>query len=597
MAAVQVPRWDVSDVFPHVGSREWNEARERLGADVVRLVALYDEHDVRGGAPAPVDEVVAATAETVLTATNDVLEQLRLLSAYLTAFVATDADDDAAQGELSSLQAEQARLAQLRTRLDAWVARYGAAALAAASPVAADHAYPLERAELRARYQMTEAEEALHAELSLTGGSAWRRLYGTFTAKLVVEVDLPAGRKALPVSRVRNLAHDPDPGVRRAAYEAELAGWAANAAPILAALNAIKGEAQVVNRRRGFADDLEPALVANGIDRATLDAMHAAVVASLPDFRRYLRAKARRLGHAGGLPWYDLFAPLEADPAVDWDRAAATVAEAFAGYSPRLGQLATRAVDERWIDAEARAGKRDGAFCMGLTADRSLVLMNFDGSFRDVQTLAHELGHAYHNVTLAERTPLQRQYPMTLAETASIFCETLLTEAGLAGASEDQRLGLLEGDLQAACQVVVDIHSRFLFERSFCAARATRTLSEAETCQLMLDAQEATYGDGLHPNLRHGYMWAAKPHYYGAAFYNWPYTFGLLFGLGLYARYREDPERFRDGYDDLLAACGLAAPADLAARFGIDVTDEGFWTQSLDVLRARIDEFEALATG
>jgi oligoendopeptidase F len=321
------------------------------------------------------------------------------------------------------------------------------------------------------------------------------------------------------------------------------------------------------------------------------------VVDALPDFRRYLRAKAKLLGRGAdaGLPFFDLFAPLGDGDARAWDDATAAVSSTFATYSPDLERLARRAVDERWIDAEPRDGKRDGAFCMGLTDDRSLVLLNFDGSFRSVQTLAHELGHAYHNVTLAQRTPLQRQLPMALAETASIFCETIMVQHGLATAAEGERLALIEGDLQSACQVVVDIHSRFLFERSFCEARAKRTVSSAEACQLMLDAQDATYGDGLDPELRHPYMWAAKPHYYSSAFYNWPYTFGLLFGLGLYARYTEDPDRFRGGYDDLLSSCGLASAADLAGRFGIDVRSGDFWASSLRVLQDRIDEFVALA--
>jgi len=228
---------------------------------------------------------------------------------------------------------------------------------------------------------------------------------------------------------------------------------------------------------------------------------------------------------------------------------------------------------------------------MPMQGERSVVLMNYDGSFRSVQTLAHELGHAYHNTTLADRTPLQRQLPMALAETASIFCETIMIEEGLRNAEGDDRIAVIEGDLSSACQVVVDIHSRFLFESAFFEARAKRTLSVAETCALMAEAQEATYGDGLDRDVRHSYMWAAKPHYYTSTFYNWPYTFGLLFGLGLYARYREEPDRFRSSYDDLLSSCGLGSARDLASRFGIDVADEAFWTASLDVIRTRIDDF------
>lgn len=587
-----LPHWDVTDVFPAIGSREYAAAREELGADLTRLTALYDEHDVRGGEDKAVDDAAVTAFEAVLTETNEVMDRVKLLGGYLNSYVSTDARNDLAQGELSQLQAELSQLARLRSRFDAWVAALGDAELAARSTAAADHAYPLERSTLRAAHQMSEPEEGLLADLSLTGSTAWVRLYGTFTSQLAVEVD----GETMPMSRVRGLAYDQDPDVRRRAYEAELAAWEVNDVPIIAALNAVKGEAATVNRRRGWADDLEPALVANGVDRPTLDAMQTAVVAALPDFRRYLRAKAKLLGK-DQLPFFDLFAPLGDGDARRWDEATDAVTTTFATYSSDLERLARRAVDEKWIDAEPRDGKRDGAFCMGLKEDRSLVLLNFDGSFRSVQTLAHELGHAYHNVTLAQRTPLQRQLPMALAETASIFCETIMVQHGLATAAEGERLALIEGDLQSACQVVVDIHSRFLFEQSFCEARAKRTVSSAEACQLMLDAQDTTYGDGLDPAFRHPYMWAAKPHYYSSAFYNWPYTFGLLFGLGLYARYTEDPERFRGGYDDLLSSCGLASAADLAGRFGIDVRATDFWASSLRVLQDRIDEFVALAEG
>jgi oligoendopeptidase F len=595
MMTTVLPRWDVSDVFPDLGSREYAAARERFGADLSRLTALYDEHGVRGGNDVVLDEATVQAFDGVLEATNEVMDAVRLLSGYVSAFVTTNARDDTAQGELSQLQAELAQLAKLRSRFDAWVAALGHKELATKSTAAADHAHPLERASERAAHQMSEGEEGLLADLNLTGGTAWNRLYGTFTSQLAVDVE-GHGPGPMPMSRARGLAYDADGNTRQAAYDAELATWKANAVPIIAALNAIKGEAATVNKRRQWADDLEPALAANGVDRPTLDAMQAAVVESLPDFRQYLRTKATLLGRDNGLPFFDLFAPLGGNgERREWGDATQAVESTFATYSPRLAGLAKRATDDKWIDAEPRDGKRDGAFCMGLQGDRSLVLLNFDGSFRSVQTLAHELGHAYHNVTLADRTPMQRQLPMALAETASIFCETIMVEHGLASATDDERLALLDGDLQSSTQVVVDIHSRFLFEQAFCQARRRRTVSEAEACEMMLAAQDATYGDGLDPAFRHPYMWAAKPHYYGSAFYNWPYTFGLLFGLGLYARYADDPDRFRQGYDDLLSSCGLAPAAELAARFDIDVRDQAFWASSLAVIQERIATFRRIA--
>jgi oligoendopeptidase F len=322
--------------------------------------------------------------------------------------------------------------------------------------------------------------------------------------------------------------------------------------------------------------------------------MTSAVVDALADFRRYFHAKAGWLGHAGGLPWWDLFAPVGNAAPVAWHNAAALVRSSFGGYSERLRELADRAFAEQWIDAEIRDGKRSGAYCAGVEDDVSRVMMNFDGSNDSVSTLAHELGHAYHNVALADRTPLQKRTPMALAETASIFCETLMFQTAFAATDDPAaRLSLLDTHLVGAAQVVVDIHSRFLFESELCRRRRRTVMSPNELSAMMLDAQDVAYGDGLDPSRRHPYMWAVKAHYF-TPFYNWPYTYGLLFGIGLFARYTGDPDGFRAGYDDLLASTGMADAAMLAARFDIDVRSRAFWDTSLDTLRRHIDEYVTL---
>jgi pepF/M3 family oligoendopeptidase len=485
----------------------------------------------------------------------------------------------------------------LSKRFEAWVATVGADGLVERSPLAADHAFALRQAERAARHQMSEAEEGLAGELALTGGRAWAKLHGDVTSLLTADVERPDGEvETLPMSVVRGLATDPDPALRRAAFEAELEAWDTVAVPIAAALNAFKGENNTLNRRRGYDDSLDVALVNNNVDRETLDAMTDAVKGSLGDFARFNRAKAKLLGHDGGLPWWDLIAPVGTGRRFDWTDAIGAVHDAFGTYSPQLAALVDRAVAEQWVDAEPRDGKRGGAFCMPVQDDVSRVLLNFDGSFDSVQTLAHELGHAYHNTNLGHRTPLQRQTPMALAETASIFCETVMVQAGLAAVGDDAgaKLALLDTDLSGAAQVVADIHSRFLFERSLYAEREQGLLSVQRLRELMTDAQRTAYLDGVDHDHLHPDMWAVKPHYY-TAYYNWPYTFGLLFGIGLYAEFQRDPERFRQGYDDLLSATGLGDAAELAARFGIDVRSTDFWVSSLDVLRGRIDDYVALA--
>ena len=339
----------------------------------------------------------------------------------------------------------------------------------------------------------------------------------------------------------------------------------------------------------------------NRIDEATLAAMLGAAERAFPDFRRYLRAKARALG-LPALAWYDLFAPVGGgDEHERWGYAKSRefILENFGSYSGRMREFAARAFREGWIDAEPRPGKVDGAFCMWLRNDESRILANFEPSYGAMSTLAHELGHAYHNLNEAGLTPLQRGTPMTMAETASIFCETVVKEAALGTASPAEQLTILEASLQDNCQVVVDISSRFRFERNVFAGRAERELSIDELNELMLQAQRDTYGDGLDGAALHPYMWAVKGHYYstGTSFYNFPYMFGLLFGLGVYARSKDDPESFRAQYDDLLASTGRADAATLAARLGIDLREPAFWDASLGLVRADIDRFEELVDG
>ena len=261
-------------------------------------------------------------------------------------------------------------------------------------------------------------------------------------------------------------------------------------------------------------------------------------------------------------------------------------------------RLAARAFEEGWIDAEPRSGKVGGAYCISFPETKeSRVLSNFSGSSRDVGTLAHELGHAYHHHVVRELTPIHQDYPMTLAETASIFAETLVTDKALGELEGAARLEILESSLQDSTQVIVDILSRFYFESELMERRADHELSAAELCDMMTEAQKRSYGDALDANLLHPYMWAVKGHYYRPelAFYNFPYAFGLLFGIALYGRYTEEPEGFAQEYRGILADTGRVTAGDLARRAGFDIEKREFWRSGLRVIGRQVDEFAAAA--
>jgi pepF/M3 family oligoendopeptidase len=600
-----LPHWDLSNVYPALSSPEFLAAVDDLRRQLDALEAYLDAHHIERAAEAPpagdgalLNPVVGGLLERL----NTALGLSATLNTYVRSFVTTDSYNTEARRWQSRLDPFTVRLRQQLTRFQGWLGQHADAlpALLAAGGPPAEHAFFLKETVEQSRYLMSQREESLAAELALSGEAAWSKLQGTVASQVTVAFARNGHMETLPITALQNLRYDPDPDVRRRSYEAELAAWEGVKEPLAAAMNGVKGAKVTLDRHRGRADALHSALDDARVDRATLEAMLGAMTASFPVFRRYLRRKAERLGHAA-LPWWDLYAPVvpaEAVRSFSWDQAESFVVEHFATFSPSLADLARRAFHSGWIDAEPRAGKRGGAFCSYLPrVQESRVLVNFDGSLDQVFTIAHELGHAYHNQCLAPVTPLQRLTPMTLAETASTLCETIVADAALATARDPQEeLAILETFLIGATGVIVDIASRFLFEREVFERRAQAELSAAELCDLMLRCQRETYGDGLDPAVLHPYMWAWKPHYYRTdlSFYNFPYAFGLLFGTGLYALFQQRGPAFVDDYNALLASTGQAAPAELAARFGIDLRAPRFWEDSLRVIEQRIERYLAL---
>ncbi|MGB3735164.1 MAG: hypothetical protein WA964_09440, partial [Ilumatobacter sp.] len=330
MTDIELPRWSVADVHESLDARSFLDAQERAGAEVERLVALFDEHSIRGGEQRTATTEDGAAADAVIASYNRVSDELDLLGAYVYSSVATDSRDAAAQAVMSELEPVDSKMRPLLSRLADWVASFDIDELAAVSTEASEHVGPLQRLHERATHQMSEAEEHLYAELSTTGAGAWGRLQREITSQLSAAVDLPDGSQQMPINAIRGMATDEDADVRKAAYEAELVAWPTIEVPVASAMNAIKGEANIVNRRRNWTSPLDASLFANSVSRATFDAMQSAVTASLPDFRRWMKAKARLHGHAGALPWWDLVAPAPvASGGVTWDEGLDVVRGAF----------------------------------------------------------------------------------------------------------------------------------------------------------------------------------------------------------------------------------------------------------------------------
>jgi len=596
--SIPAPRWDLTNVYPSLESVKFKTAVDNFKTQVADLSDYFVEVVSKTDANTPSKELGVIVGE-VVDRFNSAYTLSATIDPYIYSFVSTDSHNKAANRALSEFEQTSLPLKNLEVQLKAWLGKIALTLDGSLeySPSAKAHAFMLKEAAEQSKYLMSETEEGLAAELSLSGGNAWGKLQGTVTSQLSVDFELEGESQKLPMPALINLRSHPDEETRHRAYDAENAAWDSVRETLAACLNGVKGEAVTLNKRRGREDALHSALDAARIDRPTLEAMLAAMEASFPMFRKYFNHKAKLLGKEK-LAWWDLFAPVgKTDKTYSFEEASDFILANFEKFSPELSTFAKRAFENNWLDAEMRDGKRGGGFCMEVQGVReSRILVNFDGSQDQLSTIAHELGHAFHNECAYQfnKTVLQQLTPMTLAETASTFCETIVTEAVLAQVTDPQEeLAVLEGQLNGASQVVVDIYSRFLFEKEIFERREQAELSADDFCEIMERAQVATYGDGLDERYLQKYMWTWKPHYYSPelSFYNFPYTFGLLFGTGLYAIYQQRGSDFVDDYKSLLASTGEAMAADLADRFGINIRTRKFWDDSIALIGKRVERY------
>ncbi len=592
-----IPEWNLDSVYHGFNSEAYIQAKLNIASSLRSLKAELSE-TVAPSEPRRFSDWLWMLLEKL-----DRLEtEADTLSAYTYARFSTSTASAEVLSELNKVEELLVPAATVRVLFRNLLAANESAVRRAVEedPRFADYTFVLEEALALQKHQMSAELEDLAADLSRSGADAWSRLQESVLANSSAVWDEASGERKTMVE-LRNLAYDADRAVRQRAYRLELGIWKNYELPVAAALNGVKGTVATLNSRRGWASALETSLAQARISQAALDALIGAMEESLPMWRRYLRAKARLMG-LEKLSFYDIFAPLESEgtgiPTFDWSAAKAFIVKQFGTFDPKMANFAERAFDNFWIDARPREGKVGGAFCTHFPAVKQpRVLCNFDGSYSALITIAHELGHAWHYETIKDMSILLSQYPMTLAETASIFSETLVSNAAMAGLEDRAKLPLVELHLQDSCQVIVDILSRFYFERAVFEERKKGEITAGRLCELMLDAQAKTYGDAMRDDERHPYMWAVKGHYYipGLSFYNFPYAFGLLFGLGLYSLYEEQGTAFASKYRELLRLTGSLPAVEVAKRAGFDIETPDFWRGAMRPLAREIEFLEQKA--
>ncbi|WP_244834888.1 M3 family oligoendopeptidase [Clostridium sp. BJN0001] len=454
-----------------------------------------------------------------------------------------------------------------------------------------EHEFILKEQHDKNKYMLKEREEKIISQMKSTGSKSFEKLFNKVISNHKVLMD----DSYYLLGDIQNMAYDEKEETRKKAYEAELKSYENIEDIIAMCLNSIKGESIEECKIRGYKSPLYKTLIDSRFDEETLNIMLDVMKENFDLFRKYLRRKGEILGHKDGLPFYDLYAPIiKNSKKYTFYEAASFVVKCFNSFNKKLGDYAKHAIDNNWIDVYPREGKVLGAFCENLIAiGESRFLLNFGENFSDVVTLAHELGHGFHGECLKGESILNTDYSMPIAETASTFCESIVKEKALENADKNEKISILDADLSDAAQVIVDIYSRFIFEKSVFELRKEGPLNASTINEIMIKAQKESYGDGLCKDYMNKYMWIYKPHYYDGDYhyYNFPYAFGFMFSNGLYMKYKNNKEGFFEKYTSLLKVTGKNNIYDTAKIAGIDLHNREFFESAMNNVKEKVNLF------
>lgn len=582
--------WDLDSIFAD-GSRS-----SALADFLAKLTTDLDTLEA-AGAPAPLtDETQSAWVEAIQTL-FDLGARLHQASAFVGCLVSQDVKDEQALQLMGQTEQLSAKLGALWTRYQAAFAEQDDAAWTNLVTTTDLHsvAFSLNKTRELARQKMAPELETLANDLATDGYHAWGRLYDVISGEKEVEFE---GKPTSLGQLQSKFMDNPDRSVRQAAFELFDQSWAGLAKTCALALNFQAGFRLALYKHRDWQSVLHEPLLNNRFSAATLEAMWSVVDAKSAKLLDYFDAKAKLFG-IDKLTWFDVDAPVgQVTKTFTYQEASDFVVDSINTFDNDIAGYCRMAIDQDWIEAEDRPGKRAGAFCTSLPLSReSRIFMTYNGSYNGMLTLAHELGHGYHGWVMRDLPYGARRYTMSVAETASTFNEMVVRNASYAASRDDQeRLSILGTKLNDAAAFLMNIRARFLFEQAFFSERAKKQLSVDDLNELMLSAQKTAFKDGLA--VYHPLFWASKLHFYitHAPFYNFPYTFGFLFSNGVYAQAMAEGPAFHNRYVALLRDTGSMDTEDLAQKhLGVDLTQSEFWETAVDRVLADVDEFVALA--
>lgn len=582
--------WDLETLYPCFESEKFKEDQELLRQYITELNewASVNLHD---------HERAAVKMEDFLRRYNAFRSVYTCLYSYAELILNADSSNTEAMSVLDDIVDMSSAATDAFVKFNKWLKGLDRLdTIIDTSPYLSEHRFYLHELMEQSNFLLSEEIEVVIAKMQNTGSKAWQRFYMQCASNVLTNLDVEGESGSVSLSELRNMAYDRNPSLRKAAYEAEAEGCKSIAEQSAACINGISGEAIAVYGMRGYQSPLEKVLAASRMDAQTLQAMQSAIQENLPIFHKYYEKKAMLLGHTTtSLPFYDIFAPIgEGNVTVSYSEARDCIVSSFRTFSDDLADFTQKLFDNRWIDAEPRAGKGNYGLCIDIfPIQESRILTNFTGSYIDISVLAHEIGHAYHSSCLVNETMVNTDYPTPIAETASIFCESIVNNELLRIAPTGEAVSILERGISDAGYYIVDFYGRYLFENKLYERRQSGALSVEELNELMLACMTEVYGEGIDPTTIHPYMWLNKMGYFmaGNEYLNFPYSFGLLFSKGLYAQYKKRGQAFVAQYHAFLSATSKNNIVDAAKIMGIDVHSIQFWRDALQLIEEEIEEF------
>lgn len=586
--------WDLDVIFP--GGSKSEQFQQFLKAIEKEMDELAHK----------VESFVPSSKETVLSEIKQIVEDLekatknmREAFAFISCLSAQDVKDEGANLLVGKRNVLGAKMSSIQTTFDQKLGNINSDSWEELleQPELQEVSFVLNEYRTQAKEKLPTDQEMLINDLSVDGYQGWGQMYDTIVGKIGIDVEENGEINTYSVGQASNMLTNPDRNVRKAIFGKLEDTWGKQTDLFAQTLNHLAGFRLQTYKHREWDEVLKEPLEINRMNRKTLDVMWETITKHKQSFVTFLDKKATLL-NLDKLSMYDVEAPLsETVETLNYTDGANFIVEQFREFSPKMADFAQMAFEKRWIEAEDRAGKRPGGFCTSFPAsEQTRIFMTYSGTASNIATLAHELGHAYHQHVMNDVNGLNQRYAMNVAETASTFAEMIVADASVRNAqNKEEKMALLENKVQRSVAFFMNIHARFIFEENFYNERKEGFVPVDRLNELMVEAQKEAYGNSLKeydPT-----FWASKLHFHitGVPFYNFPYTFGYLFSLGLYAHAQQQEESFENDYIALLRDTGRMNVEDLAMKhLGVDLTKPDFWESAIQLCVKDVKDFFAL---